>query len=281
MIRSAAMAVGLTLIAAATAQAKPPVWVLRDADTTITLFGSMHALPKDADWNSPSLEAAIAGADEAWFEFPAPAAPGVSEQYAAAYGALPKTTAKTSTLLSETARAKAVAVFGSVEAVDAATPAALTQELSRRYWATLGVEPGHGVETQIQRRIAPEKLRAFGTPAEHLALGPGAPLEEQVRELEGYLLAPPDAAPLRRSMEIWLAGDVAALDRETTERLRNPSAAAYERIVAARNRDWAERIAAMLQKPGRVLVVVGAGHMTGPDGLPALLRAKGLTVEGP
>jgi uncharacterized protein YbaP (TraB family) len=55
----------------------------------------------------------------------------------------------------------------------------------------------------------------------------------------------------------------------------------YERLLAGRNRRWTEQILERLAGSGTTVIVVGAGHLTGPDGVPALLRARGLAIEGP
>ena len=57
----------------------------------------------------------------------------------------------------------------------------------------------------------------------------------------------------------------------------------YERLIAGRNRHWAETAApSAAEAPGETtVVVVGVGHLVGPEGLPALLRGRGLEVEGP
>src|SRR4051812_46043805 len=53
---------------ACAARAEPPVWIIRDADSTIVLFGSVHILPQGQDWRPAALKAAIARADDLWFE---------------------------------------------------------------------------------------------------------------------------------------------------------------------------------------------------------------------
>ena len=54
-----------------------------------------------------------------------------------------------------------------------------------------------------------------------------------------------------------------------------------EQRLYARNRDWADQIGRMLNEKRTFFVAVGLAHLVGPNGLPALLRAKGIAVEGP
>jgi uncharacterized protein YbaP (TraB family) len=53
----------------------------------------------------------------------------------------------------------------------------------------------------------------------------------------------------------------------------------YQRLLVARNRNWMPKLEALFNRPGRAFVVVGAAHLVGPDGLIALLQAKGYRVE--
>jgi uncharacterized protein YbaP (TraB family) len=58
----------------------------------------------------------------------------------------------------------------------------------------------------------------------------------------------------------------------------NPSL--YEVLLKRRNLAWADKLTAEMDRAsGTELVNVGALHMVGPDGLPALLAARGFKVE--
>ncbi len=271
----------ILLLSAAPAWAAPALWRLSDADTTVTLFGSMHALPAGADWRTPELDRAMAAADEVWFEFPSLAAPGMRQAYARAYAARPKQTAKTSTLLSPEGRRLAVQAFGSPEAVDAQPVSALLLELTRRYWAKTGLDQRHGVETTIQAAVPPEKHRSFANAEQHLALVASEPLARQLQQLEGYLRSPLDPEPLKATTRAWLNGNTRLFEQEAVARMKAREPGYARAFLEDRNRRWVGPIAAMLDRPGEILIVVGAGHMAGPEGLPALLRAKGFKVEGP
>ena len=50
------------------------------------------------------------------------------------------------------------------------------------------------------------------------------------------------------------------------------------RMLTRRNAVMAERIEAVLAAPGFHFVAIGAAHLLGTDGVPALLQARGWTV---
>lgn len=51
------------------------------------------------------------------------------------------------------------------------------------------------------------------------------------------------------------------------------------RLLLQRNKDWVEQIETMLGGPENVFIVVGAGHLIGPESVIDLLRKKGYTVK--
>jgi uncharacterized protein YbaP (TraB family) len=81
-----------------------------------------------------------------------------------------------------------------------------------------------------------------------------------------------------RLLEAWRNGDVETIARVHRNSFRDlPSF--HERIIGARNRAWVPKIERFIRSGQTCFVVVGAGHMGGPDGLLALLRTRGYRVE--
>jgi hypothetical protein len=53
----------------------------------------------------------------------------------------------------------------------------------------------------------------------------------------------------------------------------------YQRLLVERNRNWLPKLEALFNRRGRALVIVGAAHLVGPDGLLQTLKSKGYTIE--
>lgn len=103
-------------------------------------------------------------------------------------------------------------------------------------------------------------------------------LDDALKQLENQKVR----ATIRRLSLAWAQSDLADLERYTqwcdcanTETDR----ALLRRLLDDRNPGLAERIAALHRQGQRVLAAVGALHMVGPSGLPALLQQRGFQVQ--
>jgi len=76
----------------------------------------------------------------------------------------------------------------------------------------------------------------------------------------------------------WKSGDAPAVERIVLADLKSDPQM-YQRLLVERNKNWLPKIEALFAGRGRALVVVGAAHLVGPDGVLAMLKAKGYTVE--
>jgi uncharacterized protein YbaP (TraB family) len=149
--------------------------------------------------------------------------------------------------------------------------------------ALWGASAANGVEEQLQG-LAPTKVprRAFESARQQIGFLAGAPRDDQIASLKWTLHEiEDDPATYDRVVKEWLAADLLAMQRDAIDPLKRVSPTLYARLIATRNHRWVRTLRGELRKGGVVVVVVGVGHLIGPDGLPTLLRAEGLNVEGP
>lgn len=279
-------AVAALVLLAGPALAKPPVWIVTDADSEVVLFGSVHILPPGLDWMPAELETALKRTDDVWFEVPVGAAAdreasdlalklGRSGQPLSAR--LPRRDAK---------RLKRVAIeYG----IDTALLDSLEPWLAEALivQAALGRDSrayaDYGVEGAADAKAASTAKRlAFATTAEHIALLDAAPLDEQIASLKLTLKSlKPQAKDFERLLQAWMKGDLKWLQRNAVDAERRAAPAQFKRLVTDRNARWTTALDNRLKGRGRTVVVVGMGHLIGADGLPARLRALGYSVKGP
>lgn len=285
-LQVAALALAAAL-AGGCARAEPPVWVVSDKDSELVLFGSVHVLPADVDWASPVLERTLKSADDLWFELPVdPAVAEESSRTALRLGLLPQGQSLSKLLKPEDAQRMArVAQAYEVDPamLEAFQPWLAEMALAGAAFRRAKASDENGVEEAVSAAApASAQRRAFETPAEQIGFFVGAPMPEQiaslnqtVREMEHE----PDEFVLL--VQAWASGDLEAIDRQALAPLRRVAPTLFRRLVTERNARWAATLDARLKGRGRTVVVVGVGHLIGPEGLPERLRALGYSVKGP
>ncbi|WP_439533174.1 TraB/GumN family protein [Polymorphobacter sp.] len=269
---------------AAAAQTMPPAWVIRDADTEITLFATIHALPDNQRWLSPQVTQRFDTTDTLVLETMVPEdrfelAPLI--QQLGIDAALPPLAARLSPA-SATAVARAAQEAGiPLVALDRMQPWLAALTLSEASLTRLGISAANGVEVALLARARTIKrdIVTLETPAQQIGFFAGLPQADQIAMLEATVADTVNArADVDRLVALWRAGDVDAIAREFAREAR-ASPRLYEVLLAGRNRRWSEWLAGQMGRPGRQFVAVGAGHFGGPDGLLALLKARGYTAE--
>lgn len=76
----------------------------------------------------------------------------------------------------------------------------------------------------------------------------------------------------------WRRGDAASIERDMVRALQKYPAA-YQSLIVERNQNWMPQLEQCLTRTTPCLVVVGAAHLVGPDGLLTLLQRKGYRIE--
>lgn len=275
------------LLVAVPAHAEPPIWTVRDADSEMLIFGSIHVLPPGLAWRPAALDAGLKAADDLWFELPSgPEAEQEIARLAAASGILPPGQSLFRILEPQDAELLIRAADGlgvDKTTLDRLEPWLAEVALAGAAYKAAGGDTQYGVEKVVEAAApAAVRRRAFETPAEQLRLFDQSPQAEQIASLNQTvrdLAEDPDA--YSKLVRAWLEGDAGALDREALEPLRQASPGVFHRLVTQRNAAWATALDARLKGKGRTVVVVGVGHLVGEGSLPARLRALGYSVTGP
>lgn len=145
----------------------------------------------------------------------------------------------------------------------------------------IGFNPLNGVDMQIALRAQSDgkPLQGLETVADQLSLFANLPLDEQREMLRGMLDEKDPEGQLREIIEAWRRGDTQTLEN-ALRKGGEESPELFRKLTTDRNLRWLPQIEKMLQDPKNdYLVVTGALHMVGRDGLVELLRRKGYRVE--
>jgi uncharacterized protein len=263
--------------------ATPALWVVKDEDTTLYLFGTIHILKPNIRWFNGPVKKAFDGSQELVIEMIEPpedkTVPIIMQKAIDPDG--PPLTQKLSpkTLL---AYKKAMAENGiPVEQFEKFEPWFASIPLSIGPLLKKGYDPKSGVETVLQKAaIAQKKTRGeLETFEQQMDFFDTMPEADQISFLESTVEdTEKSAAELDGVVMSWVKGDPEAIDRYMNEGLsKTPNLRKI--LLADRNANWANWIQKRLDKPGTVFIAVGAGHLAGADSVQTLLEAKGLKAK--
>lgn len=277
---------GVPVAAAETAGPKawPKAWVIRDSDTEITLFGTIHALPKDTPWASPGLAARLGAADTLVVEAllpDDPAAMGAIIGKIGLRGDGKPMAARLSSVELKKVEAAATREGVPMAALDRMETWLAALTLGNAGLARSGITTVNGVEPQLlaRARAGGKAITALETIEQQLGFFAGLPDADQRAMLMATVAEADNIAPAMASMVgLWQAGNVDTIAAEFDKELQ-ATPLMRQRLIVDRNARWADWIAGVMRRPGKVVVAVGAGHLGGADGLLARLAAKGFAPD--
>ena len=264
----------------------PALWRFQDADSTLYVFGSIHEVPIGTAWRRPAFDAAFEEAEVVFFE--------------------------TSVLPARIARAGLLITVLTHGSNGRPLSEALPEGLRTAYHAFLArhnlnaadfdrFQPWHAAFLVVGRSIqgtgviivpgvesAMEPLalrrnkdvRYFETLEFQLRLFADLSFEEQLILLQDAVYGVEQhRAQYDALVESWLSADLAALEQVMSIIFPARPAVMRRNLLEMRNHAWAETLDAWMAGEGVALVIVGAGHLVGPENLIALLEARGYASE--
>lgn len=268
----------------AAAEAGPALWVIRDADSTLYLFGTIHVLRPETIWRWAEVEDAFDSADQIWFEISNPDDQAAMLPLVQQHGLSPDRplngllTAAENTQLTEASNA--IGVPPAQMNVFRPWLAGLT--LSVAPLVKAGYDPQSGVELVLKSRAqaANKPIHGFETIDEQVRILAGLPEEQQLNFLRGVLEGYEEATTeLDALVNAWARGDVRAVERSAVTEMRREEPVVYRAMLTDRNTNWAGQIQTLLNGSGTAFIAVGAAHLAGPDSVQAILARRGVRAE--
>ena len=264
--------------------AKPAMWKVADADTTLYLFGTIHLLPQGQSWRTPAMESALAGADELVLEVANIDDMMASAQAMAKLGMSPglppiaervpeDKRAALKAMIAESGYPEAV--YDRLETWAAALP------LLGVTFKRLGLDPSLGVESQIGAPFKASGKTVTGLETVEQQLGYFDGLSEEAQRALLLSVVEDSAetrAQFREMLAAWASGDLKGIARTFDDETQmSPELKAA--LMSRRNAAWADWLARRMEKPGTAFVAVGAGHLVGEDSVQSMLKKKGLKAK--
>lgn len=273
----------------------PLLWKVSDRDNSLYLLGSFHLLKPDDYPLSRDVDAAFADADKVVFELPpeelgSPAL-GMRMGQAALRG---DGTTLDSELPEDTRQALSAWMDANAAHLQRLQMSPQVMQLFEPWFAGLmvaivemgkaGLDPALGLDTHLAQRAAQAGKATGGleTGEQQIEFLDGMDRIEQVQFLQEALdSAARGPEEIDRMHDAWRRGDADGLWEGMARDMRERFPKLYQRVNVERNDAWLQRLEDKLAAPGNddTLVVVGALHLLGEDGVVEKLRARGYEVE--
>jgi uncharacterized protein YbaP (TraB family) len=267
------------------APARNFIWKATGKQGVVYLVGSVHVLTKDFYPLSPTLETAYKQSDLLVEEVDLGdmQEPGAQFQMLSR-GMLPSNQSLDKLVSPATfaAVSKRFTDIGMpIEPIKRFKPWLAALTLMAMEWQKAGFDAELGLDKHFYDRAKADGKNVEGLETIEYQL---SRFDEMSAALQDRLLAETlkgietEQANMTKLVDSWRAGDAAAVERIVLKDLEQ-EAELYQRLLVERNKNWLPKLEALFARKASAFVVVGAAHLVGPDGLVAMLKAKGYTVE--
>jgi uncharacterized protein len=268
------------------AQGRSFVWkVTAKQGGTIYLAGSVHLLSAKYYPLKPAFDTAFSRSDLLVEEVDmADMLASDSQMEMLSRGMLPPGQSLEKLITPETYKAmtRRVEALGlPIEPLKRFKPWMLAITLQGMEWQKAGFDADLGLDKHFydKAKVAGKRVQGLETLQYQISRFDEMPMDQQDRLLAETLKElDTTKEEFTKLADAWQAGDAMQVEKLALEDLRSEPAM-YQRLLVERNQQWLPKIVALFNRPASAFVVVGAAHLIGPDGLLAVLKSKGYTIE--
>jgi uncharacterized protein YbaP (TraB family) len=261
------------------------LWKATKNQNSIYLLGSVHLLTKDFYPLNPALENAYKDSDLLVEEIDLGETMGTDAQMAMLVGGMLPTGQTIDKIVSPaTMSAVSKRLEGlslPVEPLKRFKPWFLSLTLLGLEWQKAGFEAELGLDQHFFNlaKADGKPVQGLETTMFQISRFDEMSMEEQERMLvETLKELDTQQAEVTKLANAWKAGDIPTVERLVLEDLKSEPRL-YQRLLVERNRTWLPKIEALFSRRGHAMVIVGAAHLIGSDGLLAMLRSRGYTIQ--
>lgn len=264
----------------------PALFVARDANSTMYLFGTLHIRRPNTAWGGARAQAGLAETQEIWTELEiSPETDAQTQSLALRYGMAESGRPLSSYFSAEEyARINAAGQRFGVppQMLEVMRPWIVGVSFSVLPMTEAGYDPAAGADRAIDAYgdAHGKTMRSFETAEAQIRMLAGMSDDVQRQMvMEAVAEVEKGSGEMDEMATAWEAGDLATLERLVVTEMRDEYPEVYQMLLVERNDAWLETLSHELEGSGVDFVAVGAAHMLGPDGLVAQLRRRGYTVE--
>jgi uncharacterized protein YbaP (TraB family) len=233
----------------------PAMWIVRDADTTIYLFGTFHALDPNTRWFEGSVRNAFASADELVLETVIPTSKPLPTPPRPRFSAYQSPAISTGGSFLASTRMALSAGKGQGMRFELGADSTLERAAELSGKPIVGLETLQGQYAMFER-VPPSPQQPSASPHPAVTM-------DRLASVMGTM------------QQSWSRGD-GEVFAGLLDDMRASSPQAYRTMFVQRNAMWAQWIARRLQRPGTAFVAVGAGHLAGSDSVQNKLGMLGI-----
>ncbi len=264
----------------------PAIWKVTDRDSTLYLFGTVHLLPDNTNWQRRDMQAAFDNVGTMFFETPDDAKSALKtnilqRQYGL-YESGERLTDKLDIANINRLTAAAHNTDVPLARLEIFKPWLVADILSLAAADKAGLRFSNSADSYLraQAKLAGKSVQHLDTIQTYFDAVAKQPMDIQMRAFEHTIKTIDTLARDTKAVNAaWLIGDVAQLEQDLMIPARSQSPEIYDALFTRRNTKWLKTLDDFMQGDNNAMVVVGIGHLISPGGLPTRFEDLGYKVE--
>ncbi|MEP3890065.1 MAG: TraB/GumN family protein [Hellea sp.] len=264
----------------------PAIWTVKDFDSTLYLYGTVHLLPDNLDWQKDDMRAAFKESGTVFFEVDT----GRDGQIEAAVLMTSLGMRKDGLRLSDGLDSYQLKLLDAaahngdltIASLDSMKPWLASEFLTVAAATNAGLSPDLSADEALKSRARREQKNVIylETIEDQVRVSADQPDSIQMalltETLEGFNSLGQDLTTVAKS---WAVGRTDFLTREMVVPLKSKSPLFYDALITKRNETWSQQFVRFMEGSGTGFAAVGASHLLGEDSVNEMLRAQGYEVS--